>query len=130
MGTNNDACCNVSNRPHHFTELNNPQLSISLAIAFTVPILASTLAFIVYALLGNSMNPAIIFTSLSLFSLLRQPLMFLPRSLAAITDGWNALGRLQKVFMADTLPQVEFTDPEVNGVRPYSIRVDNGALRG
>src|SRR5258708_14054054 len=78
MGTNNDACCNVSNRPHHFAELNNPYLSISLAIAFTIPILASTLVFIVYALLGNSMNPAIIFTSHSLFSLLQQPL-FLPQ---------------------------------------------------
>ena len=27
--------------------------------------------------------------------------------------------------MADTLPEVEFTDPEVNGSRPYAIRVDN-----
>src|SRR5258708_6337913 len=78
MGSNNGACCNVRNRPLRFTELNNPYLSISLAITFTIPILASMLAFIVYALLGNSMNPAIIFTSLSLFSLLQPPL-FLPR---------------------------------------------------
>lgn len=50
------------------------------AIAFSVPVLASVLAFVVYSLAGHSLDPAIIFTSLSLFQLLRQPLIFLPRA--------------------------------------------------
>lgn len=51
-----------------------------LAIAFTVPTLASVLAFVVYALAGHGLQPAIIFTSLSYFTLLRQPLLFFPRA--------------------------------------------------
>ncbi|KAG8935993.1 hypothetical protein FRC02_005189 [Tulasnella sp. 418] len=73
------------------------------AIAFSVPALASVLAFVTYALLGKPLDPAVIFTSLSLFSLLRQPLMFLPRALSAWTDARNALGRLTPLFLAETL---------------------------
>lgn len=50
------------------------------AIAFSVPALAAVLAFVVYSASGHDQNPAIIFTSLSFFQLLRQPLMFFPRA--------------------------------------------------
>lgn len=50
------------------------------AIAFSVPALAAVLAFVVYAASGHEQNPAVIFTSLSFFQLLRQPLMFFPRA--------------------------------------------------
>lgn len=75
----------------------------SQAVAFSIPVLASVLAFVVYALTGHDLNPATIFTSLALFNLLRQPLMFMPRALSAITDGRNALSRISLVFQADTL---------------------------
>lgn len=50
------------------------------AIAFSIPALASVLAFVTYSLTGHSFDPAVIFTSLSLFQLLRSPLIFLPRA--------------------------------------------------
>lgn len=50
------------------------------AIAFSIPALASVLAFVVYSASGHDQNPAVIFTSLSFFQLLRQPLMFFPRA--------------------------------------------------
>ena len=42
------------------------------------------------------------FSSLSLFQLLRQPLMFLPRALSATSDARGALLRLTKIFTAET----------------------------
>ena len=44
------------------------------ALAFSVPILASVVSFAAYILGGgNDVDPAVIFTSLSYFMLLRQP---------------------------------------------------------
>jgi ATP-binding cassette subfamily C (CFTR/MRP) protein 1 len=54
--------------------------ALNQAIAFSVPALASILAFAAYTLSGHPIDPAVIFTSLALFQLLRQPLMFLPRA--------------------------------------------------
>jgi ATP-binding cassette subfamily C (CFTR/MRP) protein 1 len=68
-----------------------------------VPAIAAVLAFVVYGVTGNKLNPADIFTSLSLFNLLRSPLMLLPRSLSAIVDGKNAIGRVSEVFLASSL---------------------------
>ena len=63
--------------------------------------LSATLAFVTYTSTEpNNFNPAIIFSSFSLFQLLRQPLMNLPRALSSIPDALNALGRLSKVFHA------------------------------
>ena len=50
------------------------------AVAITLPVLASVLSFVVYSLAGHSLNAADIFASLTLFTLLRLPLMFLRKS--------------------------------------------------
>lgn len=54
-----------------------------MAVAISCPTLAAVVAFLTYAGIGNTQDPAIIFTSLSLFNLLRMPLMMLPLSLSA-----------------------------------------------
>lgn len=56
-------------------------------------------------------DPAKIFTALSLFQLLRQPLMFLPRALSAIADASSALERLEVVFMAETMEDARNINP-------------------
>nr|XP_019012361.1 uncharacterized protein I206_03208 [Kwoniella pini CBS 10737]OCF51142.1 hypothetical protein I206_03208 [Kwoniella pini CBS 10737] len=71
------------------------------ALAFSVPALASVLAFVTYAATHDSLDPALIFTSLAFFNLLRQPLMFLPRALSSLTDAQNAVERLTEVFEAE-----------------------------
>jgi len=47
------------------------------AIAFTSPVLAAIVSFIVYAAMGHALDPAVIFTALTLFQLLRMPLQFM-----------------------------------------------------
>ncbi|KAI0342890.1 ABC protein [Trametopsis cervina] len=86
--------------------------SANVAFAYSVPVLAATLSFVTYTLTAHNFNVAIIFSSFSLFQLLRQPLMFLPRALSATTDAQNALGRLTKVFHAPLMEGTSFTiDP-------------------
>ncbi|WVW79673.1 hypothetical protein I302_101642 [Kwoniella bestiolae CBS 10118] len=68
------------------------------ALAFSVPALASVLAFVTYAATHDSLDPALIFTSLAFFNLLRQPLMFLPRALSSLTDAQNAMERLTELI--------------------------------
>lgn len=73
------------------------------SIAMSVPMLASVVAFITFASLRPFDSPAIIFTSLTFFNLLRMPLMLLPMALSTITDAHNGLQRLTEVFLADEI---------------------------
>lgn len=80
----------------------------SIALAFSIPVLAATLSFVTYTGTAHDFNVAIIFSSFSLFQLLRQPLMFLPRALSATTDAQNALGRLTQLFKAPLMERNSF----------------------
>ncbi|KAL0954603.1 hypothetical protein HGRIS_003563 [Hohenbuehelia grisea] len=87
--------------------------SANIAFAYSTPVLAATFAFLTYTLTTDGFDVAVIFASLSLFQLLRQPMMFLPRSLSAISDARNALERLSTIFHADIMDEIPFeTDPD------------------
>ncbi|KDN35712.1 hypothetical protein K437DRAFT_230108, partial [Tilletiaria anomala UBC 951] len=86
--------------------------SAANAVAFSLPVLAAVLAFVTYSLTGHSLNPANIFTSLTLFNLLRMPLLFLPLALSATTDAMNAFGRLQRVFEAPLVKDTSEREPD------------------
>ncbi|KAG1750098.1 ABC protein, partial [Suillus lakei] len=77
--------------------------SANLALASSLPVLAATLAFVTYTLTTHNFNVAVIFSSLSLFQLLRQPMMFMPRALSAIPDASSAIQRLTHVFRAELI---------------------------
>ncbi|KAF8624506.1 hypothetical protein AX15_005822 [Amanita polypyramis BW_CC] len=80
------------------------------AVAMSMPALASVLAFITYSATGHTLNPADIFASLTLFNLLRLPLMFLPLSFSSIADASNATNRLYGVFEAELLDETLVVD--------------------
>ncbi|TFK40264.1 ABC transporter [Crucibulum laeve] len=84
------------------------------AVAMSMPVLASVIAFIVYSATGHALDPAIIFASLTLFNLLRMPLMFLPVSLSAIADAANATERLYGVFEAELLDETHIVDEDLD----------------
>ncbi|KAG1737506.1 ABC protein [Suillus paluster] len=77
--------------------------SANMALAISLPVLAATLAFVTYTLTTHNFNVAVIFSSLSLFQLLRQPMMFMPRALSAIPDASSAIQRLTHVFRAELI---------------------------
>ncbi|KAF9453430.1 ABC transporter [Macrolepiota fuliginosa MF-IS2] len=88
--------------------------SANNAVAMSMPVLASVISFVVYSVSGHALDPAIIFSSLSLFNLLRLPLMFLPVSLSSIADAAQAISRLNDVFEAELLEETRIIDPDLD----------------
>ncbi|KAJ6475599.1 ABC protein [Mycena sanguinolenta] len=74
--------------------------SVNNAMAFSLPVLTATLAFVTYTQTKKEFDVAVVFASFSLFQLLRYPMMFLPRALSATADARIALTRLSRVFHA------------------------------
>ncbi|KAJ8072221.1 hypothetical protein PM082_015779 [Marasmius tenuissimus] len=94
----------------------NHMHSANTALAYSIPVLAASLAFVIYNNVTNDFDPAIIFSSFSLFQLLRQPLLFFPRAISVTTDARNALDRLEKLFNAQVLSEVPFRTDENQGL--------------
>ncbi|KAJ7758854.1 ABC transporter [Mycena maculata] len=78
------------------------------AVAMSMPALASVLAFVTFTLTGHTLEPSIIFASLTLFNLLRLPLMF------SIADALNASSRLSHVFVAETFQETQVRDEKLH----------------
>ncbi|KAJ7499774.1 ABC transporter [Mycena latifolia] len=74
------------------------------AVANSMPALASVLSFVTYSLTGHELEPSVIFASLTLFNLLRLPLMF------SIADAQTASHRLYDVFVAETFQDTQVRD--------------------
>ncbi|KAG1748434.1 ABC protein [Suillus paluster] len=79
--------------------------SASLALALSLPVLAATVAFVTYSLTAHNFNVAAIFSSLSLFQILREPMLYMPRALSAISDASSAIQRLTHIFHAELIPE-------------------------
>src|ERR1700722_9682603 len=88
----------------------------------TIPVFSSILSFITYSLTGHLLEPSLIFSSLTIFNLVRMPLMFLPMVIGAFVDGQVSLNRIQEMFLADELEKL----PEVNYDAKDAILIDNG----
>jgi ATP-binding cassette, subfamily C (CFTR/MRP), member 1 len=71
------------------------------AISMSMPIFASTLAFITYSLTDNAMAPAQVFSSLALFNGLRMPLNLMPLVLGQVVDAWSSIKRIQEFLLAE-----------------------------
>ncbi|TFK36263.1 multidrug resistance-associated ABC transporter [Crucibulum laeve] len=88
--------------------------SALIAVVTFIPVLASVLSFITYALSGHDLNVAIIFSSLQLFNIIRAPLIFFPFVLSSLSEALVALGRISKFLAAEELAE------------PYKIDQDAG----
>lgn len=72
-----------------------------LCVSMSIPIFASMLAFITFALSKHNLSPAPIFSSLALFNSLRLPLNMMPLVIGQVTDAWTALNRIQEFLLAE-----------------------------
>ncbi|KAG1744460.1 ABC protein [Suillus lakei] len=79
--------------------------SMNMAVSLSLPALTGTLAFVAYSLTTHDFNVAAVFVSLSLFQILRQPMMFLPHAMSAIPDASSAIQRITQVFRAELIPE-------------------------
>ncbi|WWC90534.1 uncharacterized protein L201_005470 [Kwoniella dendrophila CBS 6074] len=72
-----------------------------MAFAMALPTLAAIISFITYSATSHNLQAATIFTVITLFQLMRMPLMMWPMTLSAVADALNALSRLRAVFDAE-----------------------------
>lgn len=84
-----------------------------LTFATAIPIIASILSFITYALTGHALTPAIIFSSLQFLNIIRLPLVFIPFVLSACSDAYVALGRIGEFLTAEELGEPYTVDPDL-----------------
>ncbi|KAG5359320.1 Oligomycin resistance ATP-dependent permease YOR1 [Yarrowia sp. E02] len=97
------------------------------AIFVGVPTISSMLAFVVMFKTGRHLDPAKVFSSLSLFNLLRMPLMLLPLSTSTSIDAFVALKRIQGFLFAGEQVNYVITDPEI-AEKGDAIVIDNGTF--
>ncbi|KAB8337215.1 hypothetical protein FH972_021517 [Carpinus fangiana] len=71
------------------------------AISMSMPIFASMLAFITYALSGHGLGAGRIFSSLALFNALRLPLNLLPMVIGQVVDAASSIGRIEQFLLAE-----------------------------
>lgn len=69
------------------------------------PILISMAALLTYSMMGYPLTAAVAFPALSLFNLLRFPVMMFPRQLMNLVNAKVALERIQKFMAADEMHQ-------------------------
>lgn len=75
------------------------------AVFTSVPTIAGLLSFILLSKTGGALNPATVFSSLSIFNVLRMPLMLLPLSIVTSTDAFQALTRIESFLSASEMNQ-------------------------
>ncbi|AOW04564.1 Plasma membrane ATP-binding cassette (ABC) transporter, putative [Yarrowia lipolytica] len=97
------------------------------AIFVGVPTIASMLSFVVMYKTGRDLDAAKVFSSLSLFNLLRMPLMLLPLSTSTSIDAFVALKRIQGFLFAGEQVNYVITDPEI-GEKGDAIVVDQASF--
>ncbi|KAJ6184684.1 ABC transporter family protein [Penicillium mononematosum] len=66
------------------------------AISMSLPVFASMLSFITYALTNHQLSAARVFSSLALFNSLRIPLNLLPLTLGQVIDAWSSVNRIER----------------------------------
>ncbi|KAI0826665.1 multidrug resistance-associated ABC transporter [Trametes gibbosa] len=77
-----------------------------------IPIFASVLSFITYALTNHTLDVATIFSSLQFFNIIRAPLIYFPLVLASATDALVALRRISAFLRAEELAVPYAVAPE------------------
>ena len=71
---------------------------------------------------GHALNPAIIFSSLQFFNIIRAPLVFFPLVLSNVSDALVALGRIGDFLTADELEDPYEVDDSAEN--KWALRVD------
>jgi ATP-binding cassette subfamily C (CFTR/MRP) protein 1 len=92
------------------------------AISMSIPIFASMLAFITYALTSHALNPAFIFSSLALFNSIRIPLNLLPLVIGQVVDAASSIERIQEFLLAEDAQDEAVLDSSAAS----AIRVEAG----
>lgn len=91
----------------------------------SVSTIAGLISFILLSKTGGSLNPATVFSSLSIFNILKMPIMLLPLAFMTATDAFQAQKRIHALLSA---PEMEHYIEQVDPSDPAAVRVSNGTF--
>ncbi|WRT70501.1 uncharacterized protein IL334_007499 [Kwoniella shivajii] len=80
---------------------NRATMNATMAV---IPTLAAVLTFVTYGLTGHQLNPAIIFSGLQFFNVLKTPISFLPMCFTAVSDALVGIRRISSLLNSDEVP--------------------------
>lgn len=97
------------------------------AIIACVPTIAGLLSFIVLSKTHGYLNPATVFSSLSVFNIMRMPIILLPLSIITSIDAYQALNRIER-FLGAQEAENYLETVEETGLQGDAIRITNGSF--
>lgn len=84
-----------------------------------ISFLVSTASFIVYVLLGNNLTPETAFVSLSLFNIVRFPLMILPQVITAMIQANVSMTRIRQFLLRDEIDDLQITHNNIESINYF-----------
>ncbi|KAJ3417589.1 Canalicular multispecific organic anion transporter 2 [Chytridiales sp. JEL 0842] len=93
-----------------------------------VPAFAMITTFICYFALGNPLDPARIFPALSLFYVLRSPLLMMPLAISQATDAWISINRIEEILLAEELTNGPKLLPSSTDNAEPAVKIDNATF--
>jgi ABC-type multidrug transport system fused ATPase/permease subunit len=91
----------------------------------SVSTIAGLVSFILLSKTGGNLNPATVFSSLSIFNILRMPIMLLPLAFMTSTDAFQAQKRIHALLSA---PDMDHYIEKSDSSDPTAIRISNGSF--
>lgn len=94
------------------------------ALVQSIPVFAGLFAFITLSKTGGSLNPATVFSSLSVFNVMRIPFILLPLSIITSIDAYQSLKRIEAFMSAEELENyIEYVEDS-----EYAIKITDGGF--
>lgn len=84
-----DKMMKLRNNEFHWLSQSNKTRSLGTILYWMTPVLVSSITFGAYILLGHKLSPAVVFTSLSAFRIIQDPVRVVPELLAIIIQVWD-----------------------------------------
>ncbi|ETW05066.1 hypothetical protein H310_04101 [Aphanomyces invadans] len=85
------------------------------ALLFTTPVLTTLVSFFTYTIvMRETLSVSKIFTAMSLFALLKYPMMGLPQAIVAFMQAFVAVERMEEFLTLEDKPVVDNVSPEIS----------------
>ncbi|KAG0261912.1 hypothetical protein BG011_000532 [Mortierella polycephala] len=91
----------------------------------SLPVFASALSFVIYAVVGNELQPNIIFPALAYFTILRVPLMVLPSAYTTVADAYVAMKRIETFLLSEDESPIPPPEPD----HEFALTMKNASFR-
>ncbi|KAI8619285.1 hypothetical protein BC830DRAFT_1060513, partial [Chytriomyces sp. MP71] len=95
-------------------------------ITQVVPTIAMLASFVCYSLLGNLLDPAVVFAALQLFYTIRNPMTFLPNIITQGVDAWFGLGRIGEFLLAPEMEDESVRLPKSENPNDPALEIRSG----